>query len=594
MTSLFNRAESFRDEMVDGLLAAYGRYLEAVPGTSAVMRLGGPTAGKVSLVIGGGSGHYPTFAGFVGAGLADCAVVGDVFASPGAEQVYRGVQAVNAGSGVLLAFGRYSGDVMNFMLAEARAREDGIDVRAVAVTDDVAAAPPDRRDERRGIAGNFCVFKVAGAAAERGDGLDEVERIATKAKERTRTLGVAFGGCTLPGSDGPLFTVEPGRIEVGMGIHGEPGVRSGERMPAAQLAQLLVSAVLDEAERPAGAGDRAVVLVNGLGRTKYEELFVLYRDVSRLLDAAGVTPVAPEVGELVTSLDMAGCSLTVFWVDDELEALWMAPADSPAYRKPGPDITRSVGRPRQPVGSGLRATGEATEPPAMARGGPAVNRVAAGLLRDALASMLKAIEPAEEELGRLDAVAGDGDHGRAMVRGLRAAIAAAAASGDIPGEVLESAGTAFANAAGGASGALWGAMLQSAGRALAEHGTGPGSVGLALNEAVASLEKLGGAKPGDKTMLDALSPFTQAYFERARAGDGIIAAWSAALGAAQHGTAQTADMVSRRGRSAVLGNRSLGTPDPGAVSMTYCLTAVSQTLSAPTNRGPTGTSTDGS
>jgi dihydroxyacetone kinase phosphoprotein-dependent L subunit len=463
------------------------------------------------------------------------------------------------------------------------------------VTDDVAAAPPERRGERRGIAGNFCVFKVAGAAAERGDQLDEVTRVAAKANERTRTLGVAFGGCTLPGSDGPLFTVEPGRIEVGMGVHGEPGVRSGERVPAAQLAQLLVAALLDEAERPAGAGDRAVVLVNGLGRTKYEELFVLYRDVSRLLDSAGVAPVAPEVGEFVTSLDMAGCSLTVFWVDDELEALWTAPADSPAYRKPGAVFTPPMGRPHEPVGSGQRAAASVTMPPATARVGHApVDRVGAGLIRDALASMLKAIEPAEDELGRLDAVAGDGDHGRAMVRGLRAAIAATAASGEVPGELLESAATAFANAAGGASGALWGAMLQSAGRALAEHGTGPEAIGRALNQAVASLEKLGGAKVGDKTMLDALSPFAEAYSDRARAGDGLAVAWSAALGAAQHGASRTAEMVSRRGRSAVLGDRSLGTPDPGAVSMMYCLTAVSQGLSPATNRSTTATPTNGS
>ena len=335
MTTVFNRPEAFKDEMVEGLLAAYGRYLDEVPGASAVMRRGGPLAGKVSVVIGGGSGHYPTFAGFVGAGLADGAVIGDIFTSPSTEHIYRSMLALDGGAGVLLSYGRYSGDIMNFGLAETRARAEGIDVRTVLVTDDIASAPPERSDERRGIAGDFCVFKVAGAAAERGDDMDEVERLARKANARTRTLGVAFGGCTLPGSPEPLFSVDPGRMEIGLGIHGEPGVRSGKRVPGDELAQLLVEPLLAGTERPPGAGGRAAVLVNGLGRTKYEELFVLYREVARLLHAGGVSVVAPEVGELVTSLDMAGCSLTVFWLDEELEELWTAPADSPGYRKPG-------------------------------------------------------------------------------------------------------------------------------------------------------------------------------------------------------------------------------------------------------------------
>ena len=293
MTTVFNRPADFRDDMVQGLLAAYGRYLEAVPGTSSVMRRGGPVAGKVSVIIGGGSGHYPTFAGFVGSGLADGAVIGDIFTSPSAEHVYKSVRALDGGAGVLLSYGRYSGDLMNFGMAEERARAEGTDVRTVLVTDDIASAPPERSEERRGIAGDFCVFKVAGAAAERGAPMDEVERLATKANGHTRTLGVAFGGCTLPGSSEPLFSVDPDRMEIGLGIHGEPGVRSGQRVPAAALAKLLVEPLLASAERPQGTTDRAAVLVDGLGRTKYEELFVLYGDVAHLLEARGVQVIAP-------------------------------------------------------------------------------------------------------------------------------------------------------------------------------------------------------------------------------------------------------------------------------------------------------------
>jgi dihydroxyacetone kinase len=590
MTTVFNKPEGFRDEMVEGLLAAYGRYLQAVPGASAVMRRGGPVLGKVSVIVGGGSGHYPTFAGFVGTGLADGAVIGDIFTSPSTEHVYKSMRALNGGAGVLLSYGRYSGDVMNFGMAEARGRAEGIDVRTVLVTDDIASAPPERSEERRGIAGDFCVFKIAGAAAERGDGMDEVERLARKANSRTRTLGVAFGGCTLPGSSEPLFHVDPDRMEIGLGIHGEPGVRSGERVPAAVLAGLLVEPLLASAEHPGGAADRVAVLLNGLGRTKYEELFVLYRDVALLLEAGGVQVVAPEVGELVTSLDMAGCSLTMFWLDEELEELWAAPADSPGYRKAGTALTKTVlaGNEGAHVVATAMPVVESEPSPAESTRHATGDPAAAEVVRCALAAMLEAVEFAEEELGRIDAVAGDGDHGRGMVRGLRAAVGAARSAGDVPGEVLVAAGAAWAEAAGGASGALWGGMLQSFGRVLAEDGTGAEAVGRALGGSVSSLVSLGGAKPGDKTMLDALGPFVDAYLDRARAGEGLASAWAAALPAAEEGARRTADLVSTRGRSAVLGERSRGTPDPGAVSMVYCLSAVGRTLTAALSRNATG------
>jgi dihydroxyacetone kinase len=321
------------------------------------------------------------------------------------------------------------------------------------------------------------------------------------------------------------------------------------------------------------------VLLDGLGRTKYEELFVLYREVARLLPAGGVQAIAPEVGELVTSLDMAGCSLTVFWLDEELEELWTAPADSPGYRKPGVALARTTHARSKRAGSAPAATlGAMGGPEANSGAGGVADSSAAAVVRSALTSMLEVIESTEEELGRIDAVAGDGDHGRGMVRGLRAAVGAAAKAGDVPGTVLVVAGAAWAESAGGASGALWGAMLQSFGRSLVENGTGAEAVGEALGEAITSLVALGGAKPGDKTMLDALEPFVHAYLERTRAGEGVVSAWAAALPAGQKGAQYTSSLVSKRGRSAVLGERSRGAPDPGAVSMMYCLAAVSRAL----------------
>jgi dihydroxyacetone kinase len=329
MTKLFNDPANFRQELMDGFVAAYGRLVRQVPNASGVMAVEAPTAGKVTLVVGGGSGHYPAFCGYVGPGLADAAVMGNVFAAPSAEQVYRVTKAAAGARGVLYCYGNYSGDVLNFDMAEERCREEGMDVRTVCVTDDVASAPKGMEADRRGIAGDFFVFKVAGASAARGDGLDEVERLAHKTNNRTRSFGVAFGGCTLPGQSEPLFSVDAGHMELGLGVHGEPGIQSSHMRPAAEVANLLLDTLLPDA--PSSAGARVAVLVNGLGSTQYEELFVLYKAVDQRLRADGLEPYNPIVAEAVTSLDMAGCSLSLLWLDDELLPLLDAPCRSAAF-----------------------------------------------------------------------------------------------------------------------------------------------------------------------------------------------------------------------------------------------------------------------
>ncbi len=440
-----------------------------------------------------------------------------------------------------------------------------------------------------------------------------MERLARKANDATRTLGVAFAGCTMPGSAEPLFTVDPTKMDIGLGIHGEPGIRTVDRVSAAELATLLVEPLL--AERPAGAGSRAAVLLNGLGTTKYEELFVVWSTVARALASAGVEIVEPEVGELVTSLDMAGASLTLHWLDEELTELWVAGADTPGYRKPAPHPTGATGArpstgtaattrppttptapaPTGTVATGTVATGTAatgtgtasTPPPAhpdelVGRGG----RVAAAVVE----RMRAVISAREDELGRLDAVAGDGDHGRGMVRGLTAASLAAAEAhqaGGGAGAVLAAAGKGFDDTAGGASGALWGAMLRTVGQtvAAADH-LDTATLHRGLAEALDAVMRLGRAKPGDKTMLDALAPFVTALGEQAQAGVALAEAWAAALPAAERGTAATADLAARRGRSAALAERSLGTPDPGATSLTYCLASVAEVLAETGQRSP--------
>jgi len=553
MTHLVNNAEDFADQALDGLVAAHSGYVRKVHG--GVVRATQTEPGQVAVVIGGGTGHYPAFPGWVGPGLAHGAACGNIFASPSASQVYSVLKAANQGGGILLSFGNYTGDVIHFGQAADRVRDEGIDVRIVTVTDDVASAPQAESDKRRGIAGDLAVFKVAGAAAEEGMSLDEVERVAQRANDRTRTMGVAFSGCTLPGADHPLFTIPDGKMSVGLGIHGEPGIAVVDRPTADEIAQLLVDKVL--AETPKDDGRRIAVLLNGLGTVKYEELFVAYRMVALLLEQQGYTIVDPEVGEQCTSLDMAGLSLTVMWLDDDLERLWIAPCNAPAYRK-------GAMASWQPVSGEDRDDDEITAIPESSEGSRALARRLAG----ALADVHQMLADNEAYLGGLDEVAGDGDHGIGMVRGARAADESAQASvaaGAGAHTLLFRAGDAWAERAGGTSGALWGMAIGAAARLLDDQSCPGQDVAVrAASEAIDAIVSLGGAEVGDKTMVDAAIPFRDVLVSVE--GKDLGPAWAEAVAAAEEAARGTAEFAAKRGRSRTHADKSIGTPDPGAVS----------------------------
>lgn len=561
MTKLFNDPARFTEDMLVGFLDANSKYVTGVPG--GVVRANQTPPGKVAVVIGGGSGHYPAFCGTVGPGFADGAVVGNIFTSPSAEDAASVARAAHGDAGVLLTTGNYAGDVMNFGLAVTQLRGEGIDAHYFAVTDDIASAPAGEEAKRRGIAGDFTVFKCASAAAEDGLDIAGVIRVAESANAATRTLGVAFDGCTLPGADSPLFTVPDKQMGVGLGIHGEPGVRDEPMPSAADLAVTLVDGVLDD--QPKSDSRRIAVILNGLGRTKYEELFVVWGTASRLLRERGYEVVEPEVGELVTSLDMAGCSLTVMWLDDELEKYWTAPADSPAYRKGVAAQSDSGERRTDPAADAAAPTQDVAE--LADDDGRAGGRFVVKAL-DAVAGMLAGVE---EELGRIDAVAGDGDHGRGMVKGssaARAAGSAAAKGGAGQGSVLAAAGREWAAKAGGTSGVLWGALLTAVGSRLGDTGR-PDSetVAAAMRDGYDALIQLGGASPGDKTMLDAMLPFVEELQRRVADGESWQTSWRAAAEKATDAARATADMRPKVGRARPLAERSIGTPDAGATSL---------------------------
>lgn len=561
MTRIVEDPDAFVDDALEGFARVHSDLVRRVDG--GIVRAHPLTAGQVAVVIGGGSGHYPAFAGLVGEGLAAGAVCGNIFSSPSAGQAYRVAEAANAGGGVLFSYGNYAGDVIHFGEAEQRLNAAGIETRTVLVTDDVASAPVTEIDKRRGIAGDLCVFRIAGAAAEGGAPLDEVERLARKTNDRTRTLGVAFSGCTLPGASEALFAVAPGMMSVGLGIHGEPGIRDVPLQSAKDLSHTLIEPLLDE--RPEGAGTRVVLILNGLGSVKYEELFVLYRYASDLLVAAGLELVQPECGELVTSLDMGGVSATLLWLDGELEELWSAPAATPAYRK-GVVAARTAPAVVAPSAPRERAVVDASASARLAA------RVASRLIsvaRDVVAEKV-------DELGRLDAIAGDGDHGIGMLRGLDAAAAFASSSADLGVEqLLAGAGEAWSEQAGGTSGALWGAALAAIGATLGDRETyTPDDLRAAVGSALARVQQLGKAELGDKTMVDALVPFEQAFSERLAAGDTLPAALDAAAGAAERGAVATAELTPRLGRARPLAERSRGHVDPGATSLALIVRAI--------------------
>ncbi|WP_251040301.1 dihydroxyacetone kinase family protein [Arthrobacter sp. ISL-72] len=583
MTRIFNDPSDFAEEALAGFCDVHADLVRQVPGGAVRRRR--PIQPKVAVLAGGGSGHYPAFAGLIGTGLADGAVVGNIFTSPSAQQAYAVAKAADSGAGVVFSYGNYAGDVLNFGMASERLAAEGIQVENVLVTDDVASAPPSESGKRRGIAGDFTIFKVMGAAAEAGADLADVVRLGRKANSLTRTIGSAFHGCTFPGAEAPLFTLKDRQMGLGLGIHGEPGLFDTELPPAKELGQELVSRLL--AETPAGAGDRIAVILNGLGSTKHEELFVLWLTVAPLLRDAGYTLVMPEVGELVTSLDMSGVSLTITWLDDELEPLWTAPAETPAYRR-GNAALQPGGQLAEEASDDAAAPGafEATE----ASQGYAANCLAA------LAAVRDSLRSAEARLGDMDAIAGDGDHGRGMVRGIDAAVAAAedaVARGAGAGAVLAAAGDAWADKAGGTSGVLWGAGLRAFGEILGNQLVpGPSELAAAVGAFAARITGLGKAEPGDKTMVDALLPFTETFSrlvaDSASDAAQTEAAWNEAASAATTAAEATASLRPLKGRARPLAEKSVGTADPGATSLAMIFTVMGPHLAGPACQGEVG------
>ncbi len=523
-----------------------------------------PAARGVAVISGGGAGHEPAHAGYVGAGMLHAAVVGDVFTSPPVDAVLAAIHAVAGPRGAVLVVKNYTGDRLNFGLAAELARAGGIPVEIVVVADDVAlraTVPPERR---RGIAGTVLVHKLAGALAEAGASVQEVAAAAREAAAVLGTMGVALGGCIVPAAGTAGFSLGADEIELGLGIHGEQGVERAKLQPADRLVDLMLDAIL--ADRGIGQGARVALLVNNLGGTPPMELAVVARRALATLRARGVVVERAWSGTLLSALEMPGCSLSLLSVDDARLALLDATTAAAAWpgsgRVPQPGATRPAS-PRTSVAAERNRSADTAGPAVLAgaRAGAA------------------ALAAAERRLTELDSAAGDGDLGISMARGA-AAVRALADEGaaDAASALTEIAG-ALRRAIAGSSGPFYAVGLLRAARHIAACGTVDAAAWAeAFAQGVAGVAELGGARPGDRTMLDALDPAVAAFREALARQAPLAEAWAACVRAAEQGAAATAEMRPRLGRASYLGARALGVPDGGAVAVSIWLRALTAAL----------------
>lgn len=515
-----------------------------------------PALRGVAILSGGGSGHEPAHAGYVGAGLLHAAVAGDVFTSPSVDAVLDGIRAVAGPAGAVLIVKNYTGDRLNFGLAAELARAEGIPCEIVVVADDVALRDTVPHDRRRGIAGTVLIHKIAGAAAAAGLPLNAIAERARAAARQLATMGVALGACTVPAAGRPGFDLADDEMELGLGIHGEPGVLRAPRAPADAIVARILATILDE-ERLA-PGDRVALLVNGLGGTPPMELAIIARHALAVLRQAGLVVERAWCGSFLTALEMPGCSLSLLRVDDDILAALDAPAAAPGW--PGPGLIPAArilihAPPRHPEDAGTHVPDPG--------------------LRAVAHAVAAALDTAEADLTALDTATGDGDLGLSLARGAAAVRGLSDSAWVGPAVALTRMAGVLRHAIAGSSGPFYATALLRAASALPHQGpVGPSDWLAALRAGVAAIGELGGAAPGDRTMLDALHPAAEAFAASLSRGEAPASAWAMAVAAAEAGAEETRAMHPRFGRASYLGERAVGHVDAGAAAVVVWLRAI--------------------
>ncbi len=567
MRKIINSPDKVVEEMMEGYIAAYGRYYEKHPNVNGVISKQ-RRKDKVALVIGGGSGHEPMFSGFVGKGLADAAACGNIFASPDPNTVYETAKAVDQGKGVIFVYGCYAGDNLNFDMGEEFLNADGIATTHVRVWDDVASAPKERIEDRRGIAGDVFVVKTAGAACDAGLSLEEVTRVTEKARDNTKTIGVATAPAQLPGIEHPIFELPEGEIEYGMGLHGERGVLRTTWQDADVLVEKMYAQIMEDADLK--EGDEVCVLVNGLGSTTITELAIAFRKVKQLLTKDGIKVHDTDLNSYCTSQEMGGFSITLFKLDDELKKFYDMPCYCPYYAKgeltgisiEGSEETSTIEVEPEFDENDIEAAeivrsreGELTE-------------LSAEDARNMLIYIADKVIAKKPYLTDIDSAIGDGDHGIGMAGGMQKAKKKLL---QMAGEEnayapFESAGKAMLLSMGGASGVIFGSLyLAGAKDVEAKAAITAEDIAKMERKSLIAIQERGKAEVGDKTMVDALVPAVEAM--EANYDKGLLEMLKAAEAAAAQGVEDTKKYQAKFGRAKSLMERAIGYQDAGATSV---------------------------
>nr|WP_203561452.1 dihydroxyacetone kinase subunit DhaL [Ideonella livida] len=591
MNRVINQPDLVVEDMLTGWLAAHSDTLRAsAHNPRVVQRVQAPERGKVGIVTGGGSGHEPAFLGYVGDGLCDAVAIGEIFSSPTAKSFLDAMRAADGGAGVACLYGNYAGDNMNVKMAAEMAAREGIAVKTVVANDDVPSAPKGDEARRRGVAGEILMWKVGSAKADTGASLDEVIATAQKAIARTRSIGVGLSSCVIPAVGHANFHIAHGTMEVGIGHHGEPGIDVRPTATAAEMAEMMLKVLLPDLPFIGeGVADRRVaVLISGLGATPVMEQYILYGEVAKRLQAQGLTVAVNFVGNLFTSLEMMGVTLTLMQLDDELEALLKAPC-----RSVGMTVGLTVGQ----VGGGERTARDfsrnATAAAATTAAGPAARAAVApravsgptvdlATSGDVVRALITTIVENRQYLSDIDGLIGDGDHGINMAKGFTGCgtrLDGLGAGAAVLPAAFEQLSQALMDDIGGSMGPLYGRFFLGFVNTLeGQPALDAALFGDALAAAVANVQGMGNAQVGDKTLIDTLVPALAAYREAQAGGAGFSAALQAMADAAEAGKESTRALQARIGRSARLGARSIGVLDAGATSCALILQALARAL----------------
>lgn len=582
MKKIMNRSETMVPEMCAGIALAYPE-LEFVK-RYKIIKKREQNADKVSLISGGGSGHEPAHAGFVGKGMLDAAVCGDIFASPSQIQIYQAIKETAGNAGTLMIIKNYSGDMMNFKNAARLAKEDGISVEYVKVDDDIAVQDSLYTVGRRGVAGTVLVHKVAGAAAEKGYSLKQVKAYAENAVLNTRSIGFAFTSCTVPAKGTPTFSIAENEIEYGVGIHGEPGVSREAMMTADELSKRMTDSLVKELGL--SENDEVTVLVNGFGGTPLQELYLFLNSTAKILDEYKIKIYRSFAGNYMTSIDMSGASLTFMKMNSELKSLLDAESDAPAFKVNGPVLPRNY----EPFIPAYHTQSENTDQKNHTKGSAKVRQeiLTVDNMIFIVDTMSECIIKNEVPFCELDAYAGDGDFGMSVSKGFRQL---RREWNDILeekvcdiGEFLDACSLIIMECCGGASGPIWGSAFRAAGKAAkGKQKLTAEEFAVLLQEVVTGIQKTGeysfgrGAVVGDKTLIDALVPCADVWTENA-GNKTLKELFQLSADAAVNGAKMTEKIVARMGRAGTVGKRSIGYPDAGAFALGVIFSKIADAL----------------